>query len=132
MVRVGRQEAPITPDWFLLDMKVVSSNFRLIWAWKSQKWLVVSPAPVNIFRAGFVVEHVVEKNKAYAPLDRRAMKALQRARFERDHEYSLDKHLQQIDEEEAAMVWNAYLNYAYREVAFVKKVNQLLTTTTFA
>ena len=86
------------PAGFLKDLKFISSKFSVLWNRFSHKWLIVSQAPVNVFRSGFVVERVVEKNGKYYPLNQITLDALGRSMREKGG-FSLDKFIKGIEVE---------------------------------
>ena len=85
------------PAGFLKDLKFISSKFSVLWDRVHHKWLIVSRAPVNVFRSGHVVEHVVEKNGKYYPLNQITLDALSRSMGKRGT--SLDKFIKGIETE---------------------------------
>lgn len=79
MIR-NKGEGPYVPRWFLRELKLISPNFSVLWSNEWCKFVIVSPAPVNAFREGYIVEFVVEeKDGSYAPLDSVTLEALRMA-----------------------------------------------------
>ena len=85
------------PAGFVKDLKLISSKFSALWDRFHHKWLIVSPAPVNVFRSGYVVERVVEKNGKYYPLNQIALDAL--AKSMRERGLSISRFIKGIERE---------------------------------
>ena len=99
MIKIGYDHSDRkAPAWFLKDLKFISPKFSVLWNKFSHKWLIVSRAPVNVFRSGYVVERVVEKNGKYYPLNQIALDALGRSIREK-RGFSLDKFIKGIEVE---------------------------------
>jgi len=82
------------PRPFIRDLKLIDPNFSVIWLTIGQKFAIISPAPISIFRKGYVVEYLVESpNGEYAPLDGRVIRELQFLMWEKNHLLTLDHHL---------------------------------------
>jgi len=98
MVKIVRDHSDRkAPAGFLKDLKFISPKFSVLWDRFHHKWLIVSRAPVNVFRSGYVVERVVEKNGRYYPLNQITLDALGRSMRERGA--SLDKFIRGIETE---------------------------------
>ena len=57
------------PAYFLRDLKLIDRKFSVVWEPIGQRYAIVSPAPVSVFRKGFVYEYLVERYGRFAPLD---------------------------------------------------------------
>ena len=113
--RSGRK----APVGFLKDLKFISSKFSVLWDRVHHKWLIVSRAPVNAFRSGYVVERVVEKNGKYYPLNQITLDALSRSMGKRGA--SLDKFIKGIEVEIAEKGDKAEIKRLEMKKAFEKE-----------
>ncbi|MBA7555164.1 hypothetical protein ES705_47817 [subsurface metagenome] len=95
MIRVTKQGDNYIHPWFKEELKLISPNLSAFWDPRYERFLIISPAPINTFRNGYIVEYLVEKDGQYAPLDRRVLEALQRARYEKLRFASLNDFLVQ-------------------------------------
>jgi len=131
MIRVTRQGDNYIHPWFKEELKLISRNLSAFWDPRYERYLIISPAPFNTFRNGYIVEYLVEKNGEFAPLDRRVLEALQRARYEKLRFASLDDFLVQIDREDREKREKALKLSLEMKSDFYKKWNKLSTTKTF-
>lgn len=131
MIRVTRQGDNYIHPWFKEELKLISPNLSAFWDGRYERYLIISPAPFNTFRNGYIVEYLVEKNGKFAPLDRRVLEALQRARYEKLRFTSLDNFLVQIDREDREKREKAYKLSLDMKSDFYKKWNKFSTTKTF-
>jgi len=131
MIEVIRQGENYIPPGFEKDLKLISRNLLTFWDPRYERYLVISPAPFNTFRNGYIVEYLVEKNGEFAPLDNRVLEALRRARYEKLRFRSLDDFLVQIDKEDREKREKALKLSLEMKSDFYKKWNKLSTTKTF-
>lgn len=131
MIEVTRQGENYIPPGFEKELKLISPNFSTFWDPIYERYLIISPAPFNTFRNGYIVEYLVEKNGEFAPLDRRVLEALQRARYEKLRFTSLDNFLVQIDRADREKREKARKLSLEMKSDFYKKWNKLSTTKTF-
>lgn len=131
MIRVTRQGDNYIHPWFKEELKLISLNLSAFWDPRYERYLIISPAPFSTFRNGYIVEYLVEKNGQYAPLDRRVLEALQRARYEKLRFASLDDFLVQIDREDREKREKALKLSLEMKSDFYKKWNKFSTTKTF-
>jgi hypothetical protein len=82
------------PAWFVRELKLIDPKFYVVWEPRGQRFVIVSPAPVSVFRKGYVSEYLVELNGQFSPLDRRVIQALQFLMWEKNQMVSLDHYLQ--------------------------------------
>lgn len=131
---IGKQihDGPAVYDWFLHELKLIDRKLEVVWDKKACVFLIVTPAPVNVFRSGYVVEHSVsKKNGDFIPLDMRVIHYLQDLRFDRDHTYREDKYLAELDEEDFEVAKKVEKERLLMERDFIKKVNKFRYSTTF-
>ena len=131
MIEVTRQGENYIPPAFERDLKLISRNLSTFWDPRYERYLIISPAPFNTFRNGYIVEYLVEKNGQFAPLDERVLEALRRARYEKLRFTSLDNFLVQIDREDREKREKALKLSLEMKSDFYKKWNKLSTTKTF-
>lgn len=131
MIKVTRQGDNYIHPWFKEELKLISPNLSAFWDGRYERYLIISPAPFSAFRHGYIVEYLVEKNGQFAPLDRRVLEALQRARYEKLRFASLDNFLIQIDREDKEKREKAYKLSLEMKGDFYKKWNKFSTTKTF-
>ena len=127
--------APGVPSWFLRDLKVLDPNFQVVKDLVSQKFLIVTPAPPNVFRNGYVVEYVVEENGKPCELNGLVLEAIRKLLWEKNHNYrggySLDHHIRELKEEASQRMKRARAYARDGEKQFEKKARKLHTSTTF-
>jgi len=131
MIEIMRQGDNYIPPWFEKELKLISPNFSAFWDGRYERYLIISPAPFNAFRHGYIVEYLVEKNGEFAPLDSRVLEALRRVRYEKLRFASLDNFLVQIDREDKEKRDEAYKLSLEMKGDFYKKWNKFSTTKTF-
>jgi len=131
MIEVTRQGENYIPPGFERELKLISRNLSTFWDPRYERFLIISPAPFNTFRNGYIVEYLVEKNGEFAPLDDRVLEALRRARYEKLRFASLDDFLVQIDKEDREKREKARKLSLEMKSDFYKKWNKLSTTKTF-
>lgn len=130
--RMGRGDM-IPPRPFVRDLKLINPRYSIIWEPIGQRWAIISPAPVNVFRRGYVYEYLVESsNKRYAPLDARVIKEIKRLKWEKNRMRDLDDHLknQKRKQEEEVFKANIQTQAKFRE--FGKKLEKFRTSKTFS
>lgn len=118
------------PSWFLRELKCIDSNFEVARDQGTGKWLIVSPAPVNVFRKGYIVEYLVEMNKRFYPLCENVLDAIRKLKKKKDPCFSLDKHLREIHEDIERRGRRARMLKAEGTNEFYKKFNKFQTTET--
>ena len=131
MIEVTRQGENYIPPGFEKELKLISRNLSTFWDPRYERYLIISPAPFNTFRNGYIVEYLVEKNGQFAPLDERVLEALRRVRYEKLRFASLDNFLVQIDREDREKREKAYKLSLEMKSDFYKKWNKFSTTKTF-
>lgn len=128
--RMGRGDMrPSIP--FLRELRLIDRKFDVIWLPKVQKFGIISPQPVNVFRQGYWIEYLVEKNGRYAPLDNRVLRAIRKLIYEKNMMRNLDDYLKQLDQEEEAEFQKAVKEQGEMETDFMKKVYKFEHETTF-
>ena len=110
MIEVIRQGENYIPPGFERELKLISRNLSTFWDPRYERYLIISPAPFNTFRNGYIVEYLVEKDGQFAPLD---------------------NFLVQIDREDREKREKAYKLSLEMKSDFYKKWNKLSTTKTF-
>lgn len=123
-------EGQSVPSWFLRELKFIDSNFDVARDDETGKWLIVSPAPVSVFRKGYVVEYLVEMNKQFYPLCENVLDAIRKLIKEKDSGFSLDHHLREIHEDIERRRRGAKMLRAEGTNEFYKKFNKFQTTET--
>lgn len=131
MIKVTRQGENYIPPSFEHELKLISPNLSTFWDPRYERYLIISPAPFDTFRNGYIVEYLVEKNGEFAPLDNRVLEALRRARYQKLRFRSLDDFLVQIDREDREKREKALKLSLEMKSDFYKKWNKLSTTKTF-
>ena len=119
------------PSHFLRDLELIDPKFSVIWEPKAQRFAIISPAPVSVFRKGYVTEYLVELNGQFAPLDGRVIKDLQYLMWEKNHLVSLDHYLKDMDRRELEKRERADRQTRERMADFTGKLNKFRTTKTF-
>jgi len=120
------------PRPFIRDLSLIDPNFSVVWEPEGQRYVIVSPAPVSVFRKGYVSEYLVETiNKGYAPLDGRVIRELRYLMWEKNHLVSLDHYLQKqkMGAREKQERMNRQTQAKFREAG--KKCDKFRTTKTF-
>ena len=129
---------PAIPQGFERALKLIDPNLSLLWHEKAQRWLIVTYGiPREVFRDGYVVEYIVSKDNAYAPLSEDVLYFLSRSKWERDHNArkydprALDNHLQEVDDENDARANAAEKQRLDGFSQGAKKAHKFRTTETF-
>ena len=119
------------PAWFVRELKLIDPNFSVVWEPIGQRYAIISPAPVSVFRKGFVYEYLVERNGRFAPLDGRVIKDLQYLMWEKNQLVSLDHYPQEQKKRESEKLEkvNRQTEEKLREAG--KKCDKFRTTKTF-
>jgi len=123
---------PVVPRYFIEGLAIIDIRLKVLWHPEWKKFLIVTPAPRQMFRDGYVVEMIVEdENKNYAPCDTRFLERLSKLRWDRDRNYKLKTFLDNMDEEEFQKAVKAEVMQRLVVRDFMTKVNKFLRTTTF-
>ena len=119
------------PAYFLRDLELIDPKFSVVWEPIGQRFAIISPAPVSVFRKGFVYEYLVERNGRFAPLDGRVIKDLRYLMWEKNQLVSLDHYPQKQKEREREKIEkvNRQTEAKLREAG--KKCDKFRTTKTF-
>jgi len=133
MIRVKNSwEAPSVPKWFREELKSINRNFRPLWERISGKWLIVSPAPVSVFRKGYVVEYLVERDGCFYPLNHLVLETIRWLLWEKENTregYSFSEHLKELEEDKLRKQGEARKYRLDAERGFNKAVNRHKTHT---
>ena len=119
------------PAWFVRELKLIDPNFSVVWEPIGQRYAIISPAPVSVFRKGFVYEYLVERNGSFAPLDGRVIRDLRYLMWEKNQLVSLDHYPQEQKKRESEKLEkvNRQTEAKLREAG--KKCDKFRTTKTF-
>ena len=128
--RMGRGDMR-PPAFFLRDLKLIDPNFFVVWEPRGQRYVIASPAPVSVFRKGYVSEYLVELNGKYAPLDGRVLRELRYLMWEKNQLVSLDHYLKDMDRREQEKTEQENRQTRERMAEFTGKLNKFRTTKTF-
>jgi len=117
--------------YFLRDLKLIDPNFSVVWEPIGQRYAIISPAPVSVFRKGFVYEYLVERNGRFAPLDGQVIRDLRYLMWEKNQLVSLDHYPQEQKKREREKIEkvNRQTEAKFREAG--KKCDKFRTTKTF-
>lgn len=110
----------------------VDWKFSTIWDPITQRWEIVTPAPVSVFRRGYVEAFLVEtQNGGFAPLDNRALRELRMLVWEKNHMVDLSRHLtnQEVAYADRLARVNRQTQAKFQEAG--KKCDKFRTTKTF-
>lgn len=121
------------PDWFVRELKSINSRLGVIWSPQYCKWIIVSPAPVSVFRKGYIVEMIVEdENHSFLPLDRRVLDSLKIAQYELDNTaWSIEKQLKEEERRAREKGERAAQERRRMQQDFFKKWHHFLTKKVF-
>ena len=120
------------PDWFVRELKAIDSRLNAIWSQQFCKWIIVSPAPINVFRDGYVIEMVVEdENHQFMPLDRRVLHALRAAKYELENGWVIPNYLEMMDIREREKGDRAAKLRREMQTDFLKKCYHFMTKKVF-
>ena len=120
------------PAHFLRDLKLIDPNFSVVWEPIGQRYAIIRPAPVSVFRKGYVSEYLVETtNKGYASLDGRVIRDLRYLMWEKNGMVSLDHYPKEQKKRESEKIEkvNRQTEAKLREAG--KKCDKFRTTKTF-
>ncbi len=125
-------DKPTVPKYFIEGLAMIDIRLKVLWHSEVKKFLIVSEAPEKMFRAGYVVEMIVEDEfKNYAPCDQSVLEKLSMIRWDRDKNYKLQTFLADMDEEEFQKAIKAEIVRRAMFRDFMKKVNKFLRIKTF-
>ncbi|HEC60725.1 hypothetical protein LCGC14_0461140 [marine sediment metagenome] len=125
-------EKPVVPKYFIEGLAMIDIRLKVLWHREVKKFLIVSEAPDQMFKSGYVVEMIVEDEfKKYAPCDQSVLEKLSMIRWDRDKHYKLKTFLADMDEEEFQKAIKAEVVRRAMFRDFMKKVNKFLRTKTF-
>lgn len=117
---------------FLKELELIDRKFSVIWIPKVQKYAIVTAQPRNVFRRGYAIEHLVEKDGKHAPLDNRVLRTLRRLLYQKEKLVSLDHYLTQLDREEEERLNKVTMRQQEMETDFMKKVHKFQHSKTFS
>jgi len=125
-------EKPTVPRYFIEGLAMIDIRLKVLWHREVKKFLIVSAAPEQKFKAGYIVEMIVEDNEHnYAPCDQSVLEKLSMIRWDRDRNYKLQTFLDDMDEEEFEKAIKAEVVRRAMFRDFMIKVNKFLRTKTF-
>lgn len=125
-------DKPAVARYFLDELALIDPRLKVLWHPKAKKYLIVSPAPHQMFKKGYVVEMVVDDGAGnYAPCDRRTLGKLLELKYDRDKNFKPERFLKEIDSEEEDKAVKADVTHRLMTREFMLKVNKLLRTKTF-
>lgn len=125
-------DKPSVPKYFIEGLAMIDIRLKVLWHSEVKKFLIVTEAPDQMFKAGYVVDMIVEdENKAYAPCDQSVLERLAKLKWDRDKNYKLKTFLDNMDEEEFQKAIKAEVVRRSMFRDFMKKVNKFLRTKTF-
>jgi len=130
--RMGRGDM-IPPRPFVRDLRLINPRYSIIWEPIAQKWAIISPAPVSVFRKGFVYEYLVETpNGGFMSLDHRVLDEIKYLKWEKNQMRDLDDHLlnQKRRQEEEMFETNIRTEAKLREAG--RKLEKFRTSKTFS
>jgi len=133
MLRIKKRMGGLhtAPSWFVRELRLLCSKFSVIWLNEAGRWAVVSPAPMNVFREGYVVEYLVENNGRFADLNAQVIHNIRKLLYEKNRLRTLDDHLKQQGEAENTKVDKAVEEMRDRRWGAMKQMARLATTKTF-
>ena len=119
------------PSHFLRDLRLIDPKLSVVWEPKAQRFAIVSPAPVSVFRKGYVTDYLVELNGQFAPLNGRVIKDLQYLMWEKNHMVSFDHYLRDMDRREEEKKEKADQQTRERMSDLAGKIDKFKKTKTF-
>jgi len=123
---------PPVEKYFIEELELIDRRLKVVWHSEVKKFLIVTPAPHQLFNAGYVVEMVVEdENGNYAPCDRRILGRLIALKYDRDRNFKQDRFLDEMDRDDFQKAVKAETEGRLRYRDFLIKVNKFLRTKTF-
>lgn len=125
-------EKPTVPRYFIEELALVDPRLKVLWHPKEKKYLIVSQAPAQIFKKGYVVEMIVQDEKGgFAPCDRRVLGKLLELKYDRDRNFKEERFLRNMDDEDLQKAKKAEAKRRLMEKDFIIKVLKLLRSKTF-
>ena len=119
------------PAFFLRDLALIDPKLFVIWEPRGQRYAIVTPAPVSVFRKGYVVDYLVEFNGRFSALDGRVIRELQHLMWEKNHMVSLDHFWKDMDRRELEKKERVDQQTRERMAALAGKIDKFRTTKTF-
>jgi len=125
-------DKPKVPKYFIEGLALIDIRLKVLWHSEVKKFLIVSEAPNEMFKSGYVVEMIVEDDEHnYSPCDQSVLEKLSKIRWDRDRHYKLQTFLDDMDEEQFQKAIKAEVVRRAMFRDFMKKVNKFLRTKTF-
>ena len=132
MIKIKRQGEHSVPSWFERELKLIDPNLSPFWDGKCERWLIISPGPVSVFRQGFVTELAVSKDSGYTPLDRRILSEVKELFYLKNKMNRMKRHIEEMEESDESLVVEAEKEWQGLKREFMKKVYRFQTTETFS
>lgn len=125
-------EKPSVEKYFIEELALIDPRLKVVWHSEAKKFLIVTQAPRQLFKTGYVVEMVIEdENGNYAPCDRRTLGKLIALKYDRDRNFKPKKFLDDMDQADFQKAVKAEIEGRLRYRDFLIKVNKFLRTKTF-
>lgn len=109
------------------ELRCIDPDLRVIWDNRIKVYLIVRPAPVNVFRRGFIVEARMQQ------MNMRSLEILKKAVWEREHLYETpDRWFDHLDRQEQERADKKAKEGYEMRVDFLKKAYKLSKSKTFS
>ena len=138
-IEAKRQGEPCVPLFFIRELKAIDSDLSPFWDAKSQRLLIVKPAPAEVLRkrsahiygGRYIAELTVSKDNQFRPLDRRTLSEIKELLYDKNKLRGMGQHLDEMEEDDESLSVDAEKAWQIAKREFMKKLYRFQHTTTF-